>query len=84
MSSHDGCYVKTSLSNAFWAVDNGKRRVMGSMEEVYKVGLRPVHVISPRELREIPQDRGNIPNRKPTPEFEPSSATGENKGKRSR
>ena len=81
MSSHDGCYVKTSLSNAFWAVDNGKRRIMESMKEVYKIGLRPVHVISPKELREIPLY--NIPNRKPTPEFDPSSATGENKEKRS-
>jgi hypothetical protein len=54
MSKHDGCYVKEAQSAAFWAVDNGKRREMASMDRVYEIGLRPIHIISGPELEKIP------------------------------
>ena len=54
MSKYDGCYVKVDDAPAFWAVDDGKRRLIESMDRVYALGLRDIHVVSPKELRAIP------------------------------
>ena len=54
MSKLDGCYVREADSAVFWAVDKGKRRMMSSINDVYELGLRPIHVLSEAELEKIP------------------------------
>lgn len=54
MSAFDGLYVKTADSPVLWLVENGERRAMASMDEVYENGLRPVATVSADELESIP------------------------------
>ena len=53
MAKYDGTFVKLADNATFWAVDGGKRRPMGSLEEVHAIGLRPVIVLTEKELDKI-------------------------------
>jgi hypothetical protein len=53
MSDYDGCYVKLSDDPTFWAVDDGKRRKVSDSLALFKIGLRPVRVISIDELGKL-------------------------------
>lgn len=54
MSEYDNHYVKLPGSAAMWLVENGERRLMGSMDEVYRHGLKPVLVMTEEVLESIP------------------------------
>ena len=63
MSKYNGCYVRLADNVTYWAVDNGKRKVMANIDEVYAYGLRPVKVVTEAELKNIKID-SNLPKTK--------------------
>ena len=52
----DRFYAKFANDPTYWLVEDGQRRQMDSMAEVYAVGLLPVRVLSWRELHAIPEE----------------------------
>jgi len=54
MSEYEGCYVMVDGDPTFWLVEDGERRAIGSVEEMYASGLRPVVVVDPGVLETIP------------------------------
>ena len=71
MSVHNGCYVKLANEFAYWAVDDGKRRIMANMAEVYAVKDRPLHIVSREELAAIEVFNPNPPKAKPRRKAKP-------------
>jgi hypothetical protein len=53
-SEYDGCYVKQRGNPAYWAVDDGERRLVHSQAEMMQIGIRRVVAISEAELEAIP------------------------------
>lgn len=53
MSKYDGLYVKLAGDPTFWAVDDGKRHKVADSLELYKIGLRPVRVITLDEFHNL-------------------------------
>lgn len=58
MSKYNGCYVKVLDNPAYWAVDDGKRRLISGVQEMYAVGLRRVVVLTAEGLEAIPLEGG--------------------------
>lgn len=51
---YDGCYIKLSDEPVYYAVDDGQKIRVANAEQMYKIGLRPVHVVTPQVLARIP------------------------------
>jgi hypothetical protein len=54
MSEYDGQYIKLSGDPIWWLVEDGERRAMLSMDEVYQRGLKPVRTVTRAVLEGIP------------------------------
>ncbi|HJW91006.1 MAG TPA: hypothetical protein VJ436_10245 [Anaerolineales bacterium] len=54
MSEYEGCYVKLAEEATFWLVEDGERRAIGSVEEMYASGVRAVVVVKAGVLEAIP------------------------------
>jgi hypothetical protein len=65
--NYDGKYVKTKDQKAFWAVDDGQRRLIVSTAEVF-ADPRPVELVTAEELAAIPLEGTIEPE--PEPEIE--------------
>ncbi len=53
MSEYDGCYIRLAQSPAYYAVDNGKKRLVKSPERMNQIGLRRVIVVTEDEFEAI-------------------------------
>ena len=51
---YDGKFVKLPGQSAMWAVDDGKRVLIETYDQMYSIGLRQIVFISSGELAEIP------------------------------
>ena len=54
MSQYDGCYVKLAHDPAYWAVDDGEKKQVAGPDEMQTIGIRPIIVVSVKELKDIP------------------------------
>ncbi len=54
MSKYNDKYIKLANDPRFWLVEDGERRPMADMEEVYAYGLLPVVTVSPKTFESIP------------------------------
>lgn len=54
MSEYDGCYIRVVGSPAMYAVDNGKKKLVKSQDEMYELGLRKVRIVLEDEFKAIP------------------------------
>jgi hypothetical protein len=59
MSEYDGCYIKLAYDPTFYAVDDGKKKLVESPEHMNEIGLRKVFKVSEDELDAIPFAQGN-------------------------
>jgi len=53
VNKYDGCYVKLANDRAFWAVDDGTRRLIRTSAEV-NADRRPVEIVTEKQLNAIP------------------------------
>ena len=58
MSDYNGCYVKLWGDPDYWSVDNGERRLLSGVEEMYATGLRQVVALTEEGLSAIPIEGG--------------------------
>ncbi len=54
MSEYDGLYIRLAHNPAYYAVDNGKKRLVKSPEHMSEIGLRRVIVVLESEFEAIP------------------------------
>lgn len=54
MSKYDGCYIKLADDPTYYAVDNGQKTIVQDADQMHKIGLRPIHVVTQTSLNRIP------------------------------
>ena len=54
MSDYNGCYLKLAGEPAFYAVDDGHKRLVESPTQMQAIGLREICIVSKDELDAVP------------------------------
>ena len=54
MSEYDGKYIKLPFEYTYWAVDNGRRTMVEGINHMHEIGIRPVVVVTEKELEAVP------------------------------